>query len=254
MSLNFSFLCFLTAGLLKCSSGRKYFLAMNLSRKSHQGAYLRDSSSRMEAFSWKIMNFQNVCSTSRGVSQVICGWIDDTAEISVEVTHQKCRSTSSIVVVCNYCLIEKRLTTLNCLQPNSASTAMLNGRIFIDSLCFRAERHHSVTSTHNAEMNEINETRFGEYHEYMMVNIKGTLRGGRAQLFTLVAKYLVEHFYVCFLLVVVISYITLPAIITWSSLPGHHFSSNRLRRSHTLTHSRHRAEDFGGCLARIMML
>lgn len=133
--------------------------------------------------------------------------------------------------LCNYCLIEKRLTTLNCLQPNSASTAMLNGRIFIDSLCFRAERHHSVTSTHNAEMNEINETRFSEYHEYMMVNIKGTLRGGRAQLFTLVAKYLVEHFYVCFLLVVVISYITLPAIITYSVFPP----TDSDARTHSLT-------------------
>lgn len=143
--------------------------------------------------------------------------------------------------LCNFCLIEMRLTTLNCFQPNSFLKEF-NGRIFINSLCSSRETsfRHMYAQCWN-EWNKWDEIRRvswihdGEY--------KGT-RGGR-KLFTLVAKYLVEHFYVCFLLVVVISYITLPAIITYSFF----FQPTQ---THTLT--RHWAEDSGGCLARIMML
>lgn len=43
------------------------------------------------------------------------------------------------------------------------------------------KRRHSLHA-HNTEMNEINETRFGdEYHEYMMINIKESPRNIRAE-------------------------------------------------------------------------
>lgn len=84
-------------------------------------------------------------------------------------------------------------------------------------------------------MNEINETRFGEYHEYMMVNIKGHEEGENYSL-SLQSISLNIFMFAFFLL---LSYLILHY---QPSLPIH-FSSNQLRLTHSLATERKIPED-----------